>query len=166
MKRILSGALVVALLAAAPALAQYALPLGGAAFEGKTNQARGQVRFVVASSGTSISKFVFVWRARRCEHARNGVRGKATVRRARIADNHFRARGTRRQRIPASGNFGGGTQVVRYRITGGFVTPARAQGTIRVVVTVLNRAGVVVDTCRMRSRARWKASRLGVTVPE
>ena len=163
MRRAFGCIAVTASLLAAPAFAQYSLP---ATYAGTTNQARGEVRFVVSSTGKRVTKFVFEWRAFDCERTRYRARGKTAAHNLRIADRRFRISGTRRRKVARTDAFSGGTQVERYRVTGALLANGRARGTIRVVVTVFNRFGQRVDTCRMSGRVRWRAAQTGVIVPE
>lgn len=148
-----------------PVVAAQAQTAPDGTYAGKTNQAKGQVRFVVDGAQTRISKFVFEWRAYKCTKKVNRAAGKTTARGIVVTAGDFAKGGSRTRRLPATETFGGGSQVERYRITGSLLPGDQARGTIRMTVTVRNRRGTVLDTCTMSRKARWTARKLGVTDP-
>lgn len=164
MKHFSCAILAAALLAATPALA--ATPVPGGSYDGRTSQgAMYDVQLRVSATGNQISRFVFNWRAGECGTASNGAQGRIRALVLPISAGRFAKSGVKREKIPASKNFAGGTQIERYRISGSFTGENRARGTIRVTAEIQNKAGAVIDTCRMKRAATFRADRVGVTDP-
>lgn len=164
MKPLLVALLATAVLAVAPA--QAATPVRGGSYDGRTSQgAKYNILLRVGNTGTRISRFSFNWRAAVCGLATNGAQGRVAGEVIPIAGGRFEKIGRYGSKVPASKNFGGGTQTADYRIVGRFTGANRARGTVRVTATIRNRAGLVIDTCRMTRAATFRADRVGVTDP-
>lgn len=144
--------------------AEAATPTRGATYTGFTRQGSTyDVRLVVArTTARRVRTVRFEWRAPTCGRARNGTQGVITARNVRVRrGGYFTARGTNRETIPPSPQFAGGSQNERYVFSGRFRSAGTATGFLRVDVSVLNRAGQLVDTCKTPNRVRWTARRLG-----
>jgi hypothetical protein len=164
--RIRRGAVLAALtsLVAVPALA--ADPVPDSRYAGETTQANGlRFEFRVSEDGSHVERLFTQFRTPRCERARNGTQGSIRVESLAVNGGSISKRGKEKARLAPSGSFKGGTQIERYRLTGFFSTPETAEGTLKVTVKVRNKAGDLIDTCKMGKHVTWAADRLGV-VPE
>jgi hypothetical protein len=157
---------VVASLASLTTASAFAAadPVPDSRYAGTTSQADGlRFEFRTSVDGSQALKLFTQFRARHCERAQNGTQGSIRVAATDITDGAFEATGKEKAKIPASGSFQGGTQVERFTIRGHFKSGELAKGTLRVKVTVKNKAGDVIDTCTMGKRTpTWSADRLGV----
>ena len=166
MSRLAPAACSAVLLLALALPAGAAAPVKGATYQGRTAQGEQfNVRLRISSQGRLVQRTRIDWRVQDCERARKGVRGTARFSSVRIRRGRFTRSSTHKSSLPAAGSFAGGTQVERYRLRGRFVTTRRARGTLRVTVSVLNRAGQQLDTCSLKRAIKWNAGLLGITEP-
>ena len=158
--RVLVPALLAAL-AAVPALA--AEPVPDSRYEGQTSQgARYRLEFRVAPDATRVERLLAQFKVTTCEQSERGTQGSLRIAAIGIDDGRFAVRGKETARLRRAGEFEGGEQIERYRLTGHFPDGEQARGRLKVTVEIRDRAGETVDTCTSAKRISWSADRLGV----